>query len=494
MSGWARAAGLVAAVGVYVWRAWPSLWTTVDDAWISARYAAQAAAGNGLVYNAGEPPVEGTTNTLWTLWLVVGHRLDVAPETWMVGSGLAFGALTVVLAGLLAGALAPGTPGVAVLAAALVALDVHHAVVSTNGLESAMFHAALLGSAWAALVAPGRALWVAGALAGLLATVRPEGAALGLVAVGLAATREDVGPRGLLPVLGPLVAAVVALTLWRLATYGALVPNTLAAKAYKPTGALLWANLAYLRPDGGFWGMAALLGLLGLWAGRRDPRRWVLAVGALAVVVVASRVVLWMPGGRLLVPALLLATVGVVSGATTRFGALVAGLALAGSLAAPFTSVEATVRRLDRNHSVRIWNGAAVAGRFLSRRLPAGSWLAVRDAGVLAYFVGTEVRVAELHERALTRPHPGGAAADVLGYTPVAPEVVALTQRTAEDPGFAYSLDREIFERLDVPYVYVGRVSQHYRRYYDLYVRADLGVRWIPPEIVVSRAGPAPPR
>ncbi|MCB9672190.1 MAG: hypothetical protein H6734_22130, partial [Alphaproteobacteria bacterium] len=96
MSGWARAAGLLAAVGVYVWRAWPSLWTTVDDAWISARYAAQAAAGNGLVYNAGEPPVEGTTNTLWTLWLVVGHRLDVAPETWMVGSGLAFGALTVV--------------------------------------------------------------------------------------------------------------------------------------------------------------------------------------------------------------------------------------------------------------------------------------------------------------------------------------------------------------------------------------------------------------
>jgi len=38
-----------------------------EDAFISFRFAKNLAIGNGLVWNAGEPPVEGYTNFLWVV-------------------------------------------------------------------------------------------------------------------------------------------------------------------------------------------------------------------------------------------------------------------------------------------------------------------------------------------------------------------------------------------------------------------------------------------
>lgn len=42
---------------------------TVDDAYISFRYAHHLTTGGGLTWNVGEAPVEGYTNFLWTLLL-----------------------------------------------------------------------------------------------------------------------------------------------------------------------------------------------------------------------------------------------------------------------------------------------------------------------------------------------------------------------------------------------------------------------------------------
>lgn len=52
--------------------------TLLDDAMISMRYASNVAAGHGLVWNPGEPPIEGYTNPLWVLFMVVCHWLPVA--------------------------------------------------------------------------------------------------------------------------------------------------------------------------------------------------------------------------------------------------------------------------------------------------------------------------------------------------------------------------------------------------------------------------------
>ena len=47
--------------------------TLVDDAMISMRYARNLAQGHGLVWNIGQPPVEGFTNLGWTLCLAFLH-------------------------------------------------------------------------------------------------------------------------------------------------------------------------------------------------------------------------------------------------------------------------------------------------------------------------------------------------------------------------------------------------------------------------------------
>jgi len=49
-----------------------------DDAMISMRYAANLAAGDGLLFNPGQAPVEGITNLLWTLLMSLAHLLPLA--------------------------------------------------------------------------------------------------------------------------------------------------------------------------------------------------------------------------------------------------------------------------------------------------------------------------------------------------------------------------------------------------------------------------------
>ena len=54
--------------------------TLVDDAMISMRYARNLASGAGLVWNAGDPPVEGFTNFLWVGLMAVFHLLPLSPS------------------------------------------------------------------------------------------------------------------------------------------------------------------------------------------------------------------------------------------------------------------------------------------------------------------------------------------------------------------------------------------------------------------------------
>jgi len=58
------------------------VFTLFDDAMISMTYARNLAQGFGLVWNAGESPVEGYTNPLWTAWLAFLH-LSGLPDAQM---------------------------------------------------------------------------------------------------------------------------------------------------------------------------------------------------------------------------------------------------------------------------------------------------------------------------------------------------------------------------------------------------------------------------
>ena len=135
---------------IFTLSAWPTLETVVDDAYISGRYALHAAEGWGLVYNAGQPAIEGYSNLIWTAWLTIGLWCGADLHDWMVWSGL--GCSWFVLGGLLfLSILCVERHPVAVFPPLLLALDPHFAVVATNGLESAQYMAlvfATIALAW----------------------------------------------------------------------------------------------------------------------------------------------------------------------------------------------------------------------------------------------------------------------------------------------------------------------------------------------------------
>ncbi len=54
--------------------------TLVDDAMISMRYAKNLANGFGLVWNIGEPPIQGFSNLGWTLYMTLIHLLPIPPS------------------------------------------------------------------------------------------------------------------------------------------------------------------------------------------------------------------------------------------------------------------------------------------------------------------------------------------------------------------------------------------------------------------------------
>lgn len=202
-------------------------WVLVDDAFITLRYARNAARGVGLVYNAGEP-VFGVTSPLWAvataaMFAVFGSATEVAITAVAVG-------LTGVSAALLARLLpARGrTLGVAVFLLAPAFVDNR-----LLGMETPLVVFLLLAALSAAV--EGRLVRAAG-WAGLLVVSRPEGLLFAPFLLAVTA-RARGGWRGTLSDLrrpAPLIAALgpgLAWVAWASVRYGSIVPQSMVAKS-----------------------------------------------------------------------------------------------------------------------------------------------------------------------------------------------------------------------------------------------------------------------
>lgn len=218
--------------------------TLFDDAMISMRYAKTLAAGGGFTWNPGETPIEGITNPLWTLWMAVLHFAPV-PEGYvpfLVGLSAAacliaaaFGARE------LARRLGAGEK-TSLLVLAVVAFYYPLAFWSLRGMETGVLACLMT---WAMVLAidqieaptTERLRWLAG-IAAALVLVRQD--AVIFVAL-LAAYTFIVGGRNAREtaawIAGAMIAALAALTIFRLAYYGAALPNTYYLKV---TGVTFW--------------------------------------------------------------------------------------------------------------------------------------------------------------------------------------------------------------------------------------------------------------
>jgi hypothetical protein len=434
----------------FVVSAWPTRLSVVDDAYVSLRYARHLALGNGLVFNAGQPPVEGYTDFLWVLLMAPGTLLPVHPAAWATGWGLAFGALAVVLCERLAHALGAGRASLA--AGLALALNPYFAIASTNGLETSMFVAGVLGAAWAAVAAPPVP---AGLLAGSLYLVRPEGLAVG----GVLALRDR-------RALAAFVAVVVPYFLGRAATFGTLVPNTYFAQAREPFLEMWALNRAYFERCRELWLGGAFLLAAGFVT--RDRRRLVVCAIAAGLVLVALRVFNWMPGGRLLLPSPALTLAAMPPRLALPVLAWTAWLT--------FGSPRAEETRYDtRNTVLPGWPGEEL-GRAIAAHAEPGDWLLTRDAGVVPYFAGPDVHVIDIHDYSLTEPRLTGRPFDYDWL--LARDVRFLVTTTMEDDDFptAYRPERKLLQRLD--WTHVGTWKQHHRRFFHLWVPPEDAARW----------------
>ena len=251
---------------------------TIDDAFITFRYARNLAHGDGLVFNLGER-VEGVTSLSWTLLLAAVETLRLPVEPAAFALGVAF-ALLALRESYLLGRCLGASAGACLAAVALVAVHGRFWLVAGNGLEGGLF--AFLVVLVARKTVEGADARLIGVLLGLLFATRPE-SLLVLPAVLLYAAFGGTGsantvdawlgnasnPRasakpesaaasdstGLQVRTGSLrrtsviaaAAAVVigGLTLWRLVYYGAPLPNSVSAKSVLSAGPeALLANLA----------------------------------------------------------------------------------------------------------------------------------------------------------------------------------------------------------------------------------------------------------
>ncbi len=280
----------------------------IDDAYISFRYSYNLAWGLGLVFNAGER-VEGYSNLLWTLIMALPIRLGLPVHTWAVIIGLGFG-LHALLDTWRICRCHVSSPMVARGAVLLLGLYPAFWLTVTNGMESGLYSFLLVRAVYyvAAEPRPYRASLVGG----LLFATRPEGLAVVpiLAVYRLVTTRDYRDVRGvvwhcLVPILAPWLAVVALVTLWRLAYYGAWLPNTMVAKATPWLRADLLASIRagiiYWR---GFLWSSFPLNLGVVLAPLLAPRRavvWLcLAILRLQVPVVLLNSGDWMPHYRLL--------------------------------------------------------------------------------------------------------------------------------------------------------------------------------------------------
>ncbi len=198
---------------------------TVDDAFISFRYARNFARGLGLVYNPGER-IEGYTNFLWTLvlGLLAELGLDIELCAKLLGAGCVIGAIA--LSYFIAARLRPMTLAPCV-AGWLLASTTVFAGYGVFGLETTAFACLVLAGCLLFLreEETGRGVPWSGLCFAAAGLSRPEAPLfLGVLMLFLAGKplialqRKDAPDRGVVMFISLLTMAVllgVALSLWR---------------------------------------------------------------------------------------------------------------------------------------------------------------------------------------------------------------------------------------------------------------------------------------
>jgi len=295
--------GFCAAAVVYFAILLPLAPAESDDAFITFRYGRHLASGAGLVWNVGEPPVEGYTSPLWVLLAASSERLGVFPllTAKLVSVGavlLSIGAVMMFLRN----AIAPWT--VRFSGALLIATSVDVVFFSMSGMENVTFMAGtVVLVSWLSREISGSHAVTTAVIAGVLCWLRPEGHLAALVS----AWRYRAGGKKLFAYAAVVLGVVAPLHVFRLWYFGYIFPNTYYAK--HAGGSPVWtlfSGLLYLSGQAAPQVVAAGPAIANCFLLERRPEAKItgaVIVGFFAyVLLVGGDDVSAFPGGRLLLP------------------------------------------------------------------------------------------------------------------------------------------------------------------------------------------------
>ncbi len=205
---------------------------TVDDAFITFRYAENLALHDELNWNVGENPVEGFTGILLPLLVAGSISIGVSP----INASHAIGVLSFWVGFLMLFLIGRRLRYERVLTASVMLLYVTTPILYTHawsGMETMLFIALALSSLFAFLARKDKTLLI---LLLLISLTRPEGVAfavLAMLSVGWTHYRTHDGSfrRFLQSALLIYIVPAAAYFLWRWNYYGRLLPNTFYAKS-----------------------------------------------------------------------------------------------------------------------------------------------------------------------------------------------------------------------------------------------------------------------
>jgi arabinofuranosyltransferase len=417
-----------------------------DDAYITYRYAENLAAGNGLVFNAAAPPVEGYSNLSWIVLLAGLAKLGLDLPVWAANLGRLLSLLNLVLVYALSYRIVRKR-GWALVAPALLALTAPYALWARGGLETMWYTTLLLLSVWLGWLALGRRYWafpLAAVALFLLALTRHDGAIpmgiCGLVVLiwvllGHAQPRPPDGPprpRGLaalrasgawvaLGSFAALAAVFLAYTWWRSQYFGQLVPTPFFSRlggtltdpgAVGHTLASYFTRGAHYSAYGDLLVPALAGAALGFFGFRRPGLRdWMIlgcAVGLSFLYFISES---YNPGIRYMVPVLplfylyaqlpLIALLQKARRAAGRGLRGTAAMVATGLVVAVFLLVMAprTADDGQRAETAKL-TSLVPLGQWLHNYAPPKAVVALQDIGVVAYYSG--IRIIDNNPGALT--------------------------------------------------------------------------------------------
>ena len=359
-----------------------------DDTYIFLRYARNLVEGNGLVFNIGER-VEGFTSPAWVGLTACAMFLGLPALEILQFVGLLAFAAAAGLTGRLARSLGSSTT-LSILAGCTVAASsslLHHAL---SGMGAAAF-AFALSSGFLFVIEEHRegivGGWRSGVWLGVATLIRPEGFGVALVlwVVSFLTLRSDHRRSSWLGV-ALFSAPLVGYEVFRLAYYGAWLPNTFFAKVdaepsvmsgllYLAKGGIetpLWVLLAAVFAFGLRWPKEAMVGL----AGVLSLLGWVTWIGGD-----------YLPFARFLVPLIPMVAALAAAGLANQrplIGFSWLGFAMMWASVPQFTMPN--VRMPDR-----VVERGRVAARWIATNMPPETLVATSAIGVIGAEGGTRI-------------------------------------------------------------------------------------------------------